>query len=321
MTIRELRASVGEFFFKPISPYPLGVFRIAFGLCVCATLLLLHGDWLAWFGVHGWINMDTIEKAESGFRLNLFTALPADDTWYTGLYWLLLISSVALTLGIWARLSSIVVFLGLNSLNQRMPLILHGGDTFLRISAFFLMFAPSGAALSLDAAIKNAIGLSRAANATRISPLAQRLIQYQLAVVYLMSFWWKVNGKAWRNGTALFYVVNLREIQRFPIPGFFHDARILHLGAWAAMSFELLFPLLIWFRPFRNPLLLAGLLFHLCLEYALNIPMFQWDMLCAYALFLDAGQIRRFTTRLSVRTRSRNRAMTEVQKTKTADLM
>src|ERR1700761_3424829 len=137
MTLQGLRGSLSNFFFKPVSPYPMAVFRILFGLCSCATLLLLHGDWGNWFGVHGWISMETIARAESGFRLNLFTMVPEDDSWINALYWLFLAASVTLTLGLGTRLSSAIVFLGMNSINQRNPLILHGGDALLRSAGFF----------------------------------------------------------------------------------------------------------------------------------------------------------------------------------------
>jgi hypothetical protein len=40
-------------------------------------------------------------------------------------------------------------------------------------------------------------------------------------------------------------------------------------------------------------LLLLGLLFHLSLEYAFNLPMFQWDVLTAYVLFIDPDDLAR----------------------------
>ena len=51
--------------------------------------------------------------------------------------------------------------------------------------------------------------------------------------------------------------------------------------------------MLIWFRPFRYPLLVLGLLFHLSIEYSLNIPMFEWDVLTAYVLFIDPADLQR----------------------------
>ncbi|HEY4356766.1 MAG TPA: HTTM domain-containing protein [Acidobacteriaceae bacterium] len=302
MTLQGLRTSLSDHFFKPVSPYPVAVFRILFGLCTCITLLLLHGDWGNWFGVHGWISMETIARAESGFRLNLFTMVPEDDRWFEALYWLFLTASVTLTLGLGTRLSSVLVFLGLNSINQRNPLILHGGDAFLRCAGFFLIFARSFAVLSIDSAIRR-IRKPNAEVSPLISPWPQRLIQYQLAIIYLASFWWKTKGNSWWDGTALFYVLHLREIRRFPTPDFFNHLWVLRLGSWAAIAFELFFPLLVWFKPFRKPLLIAGLLFHLSLEYALNIPMFQWDMLAAYVLFMDFGWLER-----AVESRSRHDA-------------
>jgi hypothetical protein len=296
LTIRSLKTSLSDYFLKPVSPYPLAVFRILFGLCVCGTLLLLHGDWLSWFGSHGWISVETTARAEDGLRLSLFALMPTNDRWIEGLYWLFLSASLTLTVGLMTRLSSVIVFLALNSLLQRLPLILHGGDSFLRIAGFFLMFASSGAVLSVDAMIARRGKSSDRETYPLIPPWPQRLIQFQLAIVYLASFCAKAKGNTWWNGSALFYVLNLREIHRFPIPSLFHDVWMMRIGTWSALAFELLFPLLVWFKPLRNPMLIAGLLFHLSLEYALNIPMFQWDMLSAYVLFIDFAWIKKATT-------------------------
>lgn len=290
--------SILDAFGTPVSPYPLALFRILFGLCVSGTLLLLHGDWLVWFGRHGWITMETIEKAESGFRLNLFALLPQSDSWLTALYWIFLSASVMLTLGLATRLSSLTVFLALNSINQRMPLILHGGDAFLRDASFFLCFGSSGAVLSLDAFICKRRNHTGRSFVPSIAAWPQRLIQYQLAIVYLASFWWKIQGPGWRDGTALYYVVNLREIRQFPLPIVCHEAWLLHLGTWIALLFEIAFPILVWFTAVRKWILLVGLAFHLSLEYALNIPMFQWDMLSAYVLFIDPVQLELFSAKL-----------------------
>ncbi|MGA7318623.1 MAG: deoxyribonuclease HsdR, partial [Silvibacterium sp.] len=147
MTLRE---AWNSFFFTPRSPLPVALFRILFGICVSMTLILLHSDWLNWFGVHAWVLEDTMKVIEPGPRINLVTLLPQNDHWITGFFWLSLAFAVLLTVGLWTRISSIVVFVCVVSIDQRALLIMHGGDTFLRITGFFLMFAPAGAALSLD---------------------------------------------------------------------------------------------------------------------------------------------------------------------------
>ena len=81
---------------------------------------------------------------------------------------------------------------------------------------------------------------------------------------------------------------------------------ILKMGSWLTLAFELCMGVLIWFRPFRYPLLLLGLLFHLCLEYALNLPMFEWDILAAYVLFVEPADLERVWRAIHQRwTRSR----------------
>ena len=81
------------------------------------------------------------------------------------------------------------------------------------------MFAPAGAALSLDRLIRIRLGKE----GTEIefkSPWAQRMIQFQLAMVYFVGFWWKSMGVPWVSGTALYYVIHLEQIRRFPLPSF-----------------------------------------------------------------------------------------------------
>lgn len=293
MTLRRLREMWDDFFFTPQSPLPIALFRILYGLCVSATIILLHADWLNWYGVHGWVSMSTIRQIEPGIRLNLFTIMPQDDRWIAAFFWVFLGCTLLLTAGLWTRLSSVAVFLCIASTQQRNLLILHGGDVFLRVAGFFLIFAPAGAALSVDRLIRVRRGLEGVEIKPR-APWAQRMIQFELALMYLTSFWWKMKGHAWLDGTALYYVVHLRSLARFPLPRWIQSAAILKAGSWFTLILEFSLGVLIWFRRFRYPLLLLGLLFHLCIEYALNFPMFTWDVLTAYILFVDPTDLARW---------------------------
>jgi hypothetical protein len=67
----------------------------------------------------------------------------------------------------------------------------------------------------------------------------------------------------------------------------------LKIGSRFTLLLEFSLGVLIWFRRLRYPLLLIGVLFHLCLEYALNLPMFEWDVLSAYVLFVDPADLER----------------------------
>jgi hypothetical protein len=290
MTLQTFRKAWEEFFFAPQSPTPIALFRILYGVCVSVTLLLLHSDWLDWYSAHAWVSRATMKSIEPGIRLNLFVLLPQDDRWIGAFFYIFLGFGVLLTVGLWTRISSVIVFLGLASIQERNPFITHGGDTFLRVAGFFLMFAPAGAALSLDRLIRARKKGERLEGAPR-APWAQRMIQFELALIYLMSFCWKIKGAAWLNGSALYFATHLYEIQRFPLPAWTQSPVALKLGSWSTLVLEFSLGALIWFRRVRYPLLLLGLLFHLSLEYAFNLPMFQWDVLTAYVLFIDPADL------------------------------
>ena len=290
MTLRTLREAWDDFFFAPQSPIPIALFRILYGLCVSVTVILLHADWLNWFGVHGWVTLSTMRQVEPGMRLNLFTVMPQDDHWIAAFFWVFLGFALLLTAGVWTRFSSIVVFLCLTSIDQRNLLILHGGDTFLRLAGFFLMFAPAGAAFSVDRLIRVRRGLEGPQIQPR-PPWAQRMIQLELALLYFTAFWWKMKGHSvaqWNGallcapsaldralfGAAMDPISRDLESGRLVYPGSGVFPRSPHLVPASSLSVALL-----------------GLLFHLGIEYALNLPMFSWDVITGYILFVDPSDL------------------------------
>lgn len=292
MSVRTLAAAWNRFFFAPQSPLPIALFRILYGCLVIANLILLYPDWLTWFGTRGWVSMPTMRALEPGVRLNLFTVMPADDSWIHGLFWVFMIAAVLLALGLFTRISSVVVFLCLISIDQRNLYILHGGDTFMRVAGFFLIFAPAGAALSLDRLIRIRKGKESEAIRPR-PPWAQRMIQFELALLYFVTFCWKASGETWVNGTAMFYVMHLDELRRFPVPMFLQNPLVLKIGTWLTLATEFSLGVLVWFKELRYPVLAIGVILHLCFEYSLNVPLFQWEILSAYVLFIDPEDLER----------------------------
>ena len=91
----------------------------------------------------------------------------------------------------------------------------------------------------------------------------------------------------WRDGTAVGMVLQLGEFERFPIPDFVLTPVGSALGTYFTVGFELLFPFLIWLAPLRRTMLILGLLLHGCLEWTMNIQMFQWVITSYYLLFIQ----------------------------------
>ncbi len=292
MTLRSLAEAWNRFFFSPQSPVPIALFRILYGGLVVLTLMLLHQDWLNWYGAHSWISLSTMHQVEPGTRLNWFAVLPQNDEWIKALFWVFLASAVLLTIGFFTRLNSVMVFLCLTSIQQRNLYITHGGDTFLRVAGFFLMFAPAGAAISIDRLIRIWRGKEGVAIAP-VLPWAQRMIQLELSILYFTAFWWKAQGVPWVQGTALYYVYHLDEIRRFSMPSFLLDPMMLKLETWSTLLLEFSLGVLIWIKDLRYYILAIGVVFHLFLEFSFNIPLFEWDVLSGYILFVEAPDLTR----------------------------
>jgi Vitamin K-dependent gamma-carboxylase len=292
MSLRSVVAAWNEFFFAPQSPIPISLFRIFYGSLVIANLILLRPDWLAWYGAHAWVSLPTMLKVEPGTRLNLFTLIPQNDSWIEALFWVFFGSAVLLTVGFLTRFNTIIVFLCLASIQQRNLFITHGGDTFLRVCGFFLIFAPAGAAFSIDRFIRIRRG-KESAEIRPTRPWAQRMIQFELAVVYFAAFLWKSTGVPWVNGTALYFINHLNELSRFPVPSWFQYPMVMRLGSWLTLAVEFSLGVLVWFKEIRYFVLLVGLVMHLFLEYWINIPLFQWEILSAYVLFIDPVDLKR----------------------------
>lgn len=291
MSLKTLARAWNQFFFAPRSPTPVCLFRVLFGVLALADFLLLRPDWLAWFGPRGMTTLETMHRLEPGTRIDLFTLLHSDFQ-VKALFWLAVISAVCLSAGFLTRASSIGVFLCLVSINERALYAMNSGDSLLRVTGFWLMFAPAGAAFSIDRLIRLRRGKEPPAIPPR-APWAQRMIQIQLSLVYLATFWQKTLGATWIDGTALYYVYNLDQFHRFPLPSLVQDPMLIRLQTWITLAIEFSLGTLIWIRELRYPLLAIGLALHLALEYSMNIPLFQWIILSTYVTFIEPEDLAR----------------------------
>lgn len=280
--IRAIAHAWNEFFFAPQRPTVLALYRIVLAVLVLLDLFLSYPDWLTWFGEDGLLTMNALSSRAA--RLNLFAIWPHSNAAIIALFWVMVVFAACLLVGLMSRVSSVIVFLSLLSLHKRNPMILSGGDNLLRLDAFFMVFAPTGAALSVDRLIERYRG--GRSEPKLIFPWAQRMIQIQTTLVYLSTFCWKLAGHTWIDGTALYYVLHLSEFQQFAVPGA-DNAVVIKLMTWSTLAVELALGTIVWIRRLRYWVLLAGICLHAAIEYALNIPLFSLTIVATYLNFVD----------------------------------
>src|SRR5205823_4807747 len=216
----------------------LAVLRIAVGLVLVGWTLTVAPDVGTFCSHRGMLPA----QPHVGFWYGLLGWVRGDGAVW-GLYGLLLVSAVCLTLGLFTRVASVVAFVALLSFERRNPYVLNSGDLLLRHLLLFLAVSPAGVALSLDA--------RRRGRDPWTFPLrAQwpvRLVQIQLCVLYLVTVWAKVQGTTWNDGTAVSYALRLRDLSRFAVPGgALRSLMLVNLLTYGVLAIEVALGILVW---------------------------------------------------------------------------
>jgi hypothetical protein len=290
---RNFQGGWQTFFHEPIDARIPALVRIAYALVLLVNIAVWLPDLTMLFGEHGLLPREVVQKIGDPHRWSLWAWLPKDDLTLQICYGIFVAQVICLLLGLATRFNSICVFVWLVSFQVRNPLILDGEDTVFRLIAFFLVLMPAEAVWSLDARLRERFWPTTSAlvspvNSPRfVSAWGLRLLQFQIALVFFSAAICKLQGEAWLDGTALYYVTRLQDFRKFPTPGLlFETPTIVALLTWSVILVEFTVPLLIWFRETRCWMLLLALLFHAANEYSMHLFLFHWIMLVGWLSFL-----------------------------------
>ena len=216
------------------------------------------------------------------------------------LFAIYLVSLIFLTLGFWPRLMAFFAVFLAATFNHRLPELMNGGDYLFCNGLYFLMLAPSGATWSLDQLFRQRRALARGEHPSdepvTIEPWSVRLMQIQLCCVYLFTGLAKL-GEDYYNGVALYWVLNDVAVTRWPYGTFPVPMFPCRLMTWGTLAFELSFSFLVWVKPLRRYVLLAGLGLHLGILLTMEIGWFSQVTMCWYALFASGEMLGRWEGR------------------------
>ena len=296
MKLSTLYQNLSRNLFSYGSPLPLCFFRIAFGLVLLEYCVLLAPELVSFFSdTNGILRLETLNKIFGIPVINLIALLPSGDHWLVAFFAVFVLACIGLTLGLFSRISAILVYLGLVSFLHRNIYVHHGGDHLLAIAAFWMMFAPIDAALSLDCLWFKKEPESDLPK--HCSLWAVRAYQFQFALIYWQCSLSKLASPSWEDGTAMYYVFRHLEFARFPVPFVPQDFVLLKLFSWGAIACEFLGWTLIWFKETRYFVLLALLGLHIGIDYAMNIPIFEHIMIVSLLIFIPGEDAEKFYVR------------------------
>jgi len=290
MTFQRVLSGFWRWVTEPVSPLPLATFRILFGLVLLLNGAFLFQDLDMWFETNGIFPLSLARSMIGNNRLNVFLQLGDSHAIVSTVFWIYMAASALLMVGLFPRRMALIAYIALASFGHRNLYILHSGDTFIRVASFLMIFAPSGAAWSVESLI-------RGYPLKSINPAAFRALQFQVCLLYAAAFCFKAKGAAWMNGSSVYIVQQLTEFQRFPVPDFMRTPFMSKVLTWSTLAIEGGFPLLVWFRDTRLIVILLMVLMHLGIEFSMNIQLFEWTLISAMALFLNENEIRRLFCR------------------------
>lgn len=307
-----------RFWFTPTDPTTLAAIRI----CTGAVLLYVYISCVpalpSLIGPEAWIDDQAIGQlreeipgfAEDGgveaYRWwgHSVWFYVRDPAAIDVLYGTFLVAIICFMIGFCSRIANVLVWIGHLSFIHRSYTTWFGLDVVLAMLLLYMMFGPTGSALSVDRAFRvwrrQRSGRNPDDSAPELSWTANvvvRLIQVHLCVIYLCSGLAKLQGEMWWDGTAIWHVLMLGDLSPFDmrwlsqLPYWCIDL-VSNLGVAATLIFEISFVFLIWNRMLRPLLLAAAVALHVGIGLFMGLGTFAAIMLTACLSFVPPENLR-----------------------------
>ncbi|MEM6994555.1 MAG: HTTM domain-containing protein [Myxococcota bacterium] len=303
-------------------PTALGLLRILVVSVMTASMLTHIGSVAEYFSDDAWLAGDAARQA---FHSRWSVFFYVSDPWAVrAIFTLGVVAHLLWIVGLFTPVAAFVAWAVWASMVGRNPLLYALPDALHGVMAFLMMLLPTGRGLSLDA---------RRHGPRPVPIWCRRVVQAQIAVVYVATGLLKT-GKTWRaDGTALYYTLANPYNRHFSMAPLLASLQpyVLRPMTWVVLAWEVGFGGFVvshWLRetfgrPRRWPdlrwvFLGFGLLMHAGIQALLYVAWFTPMMMASYAAFLRPEETRAILGRLA-RLRRSKRAREEALRPDEAD--
>lgn len=233
---------------------------------------------------------------EQSLSVNMAYILDHRREWALPGFYLYILWVVLSMLGIGWRIPRVLVFLNGWLLYYGCLPVFNSSFLLYQVFSFFLIFFGKP-----DAKGVNAIFSYMALWACRI----------QFVMVYLLAGGYKLTGNTWIEGSSIWYALNLDYFTSQWLRDLLLDQNwFLYIGNYFGLVYQVAFPFLIWWKPARIPLFIAGILFHGFIGVAMSLPEFALAMILGYTLFFEEGLSKKILDRIPFVNRNQKSAST-----------
>lgn len=276
-----------RFFMTETEGYPAALLRILMGL------------FAIWKGYAAWINLDRyftedgilpwrhVQNSEHQI-FSILALSPESRSFVQAVIVAHLCAGLTLLIGLWPRISALVVYLCAVALMHRNPFIDNRGDHLFVLVVGLCSLMPIGRVWSVHAWLAARRGLTPPLK----SMWCQRLLALQVSYIYLYAFGVKFRASGWHDGSAIFHTFASPGLVEWPME--IHSKVLLLALSWFTILTEMLFPILVWNRALRPYCIVVGILFHAGIEITMRVPVFSTLMMITYASYLTDEEIKAF---------------------------
>ncbi|MCB0852215.1 MAG: hypothetical protein KDD63_08345 [Bacteroidetes bacterium] len=293
--MNKIKTDLIAFFTTPVSPIPLGLFRILMSGFVLIQAAFWYPDWHAFLGEEGWIQWEISRALNMDWHIHIqqihlilqhigFTASQTVEVFF----WVYVICALGLLIGWYTRIWAILTWVCHYILMSSIPTFVYGVDIFLQIGLFYIMIMPVAKAWSVDLLQGRVSG-----EPTWGVTLSLRVLQIHLCLAYLSAGYEKMRAADWWNGTVLWRSVVQPDFRQFDLTWLAWYPWIPKLLSWFTMIVEAGYCVGMWIPRVRIFWLLGIVSLHIGIILFLGLWLFGTVMIFlsisafGYAAFQD----------------------------------
>lgn len=281
--IEELWNHWCSFWFECDGRKQLALFRPALALLMFYFSMSKSFDLQVFYSDSGIMPLSVLELIPgSSFRVSILKHF-TQPGFLVVLQGVFLLSLALLALNIQPRWTAICAyFIHVTYLNRNLAGV-YGADTVSTFFLFYLCFADfRGPSTPRKRDLQAILG-----------SISYRLSQLQLCIIYAYAGLDKARGGSWWGGDAMWYVLANHQLAHIPFDWISHFPVLIVLLTHGTLFWEIYFPILVWIRQVRYPVLLFGVVLHLGIIIAMGLKSFGILMILPYLLFLrDEDAVR-----------------------------
>lgn len=274
------------FLSRPVSAAVVDIFRILVGLLVSAYYVRLFLEYPLYTSESGFLDHELHRKLFWFTELTLF--FPGSPAWYKlGILGLGALGALALTLGVRPKLGAVICWLVAVSVHRWNFAVINVDDSTITLLLWWMLFLPIGHTLTLDTLRKRSNW--REEVFLTVDGFFVRALFANLFIYYLTAGLTKLASPLWREGLALFVVLQLPLARTNGWWGA-EDLPVLWLGNHFTLIMEPLFPFLLFLPKGHWIKYLGGaawFVFHLAIPVTIGVPYANLGLILALVLVFE----------------------------------